>query len=153
MLRSSDLDGSRTPSAEPELGTIALHDVAITAARRWVDAEGTYVVESTEFDLYGEGGSFDEALSDFAGHLNDYLGYIAELAESEDATDNELRVGVRLATQLARAHESRKRVLEERGLIEMLYQKAVRSRRQRGQQLSIIWHPTPPTTTSQLLPA
>jgi len=117
-----------------------------------IDDVGTHVVESTEFDLYGEGSSLQEALADFAGHLNDYLAYVVELAETGGATDNELRVGVRLATRLARVHESRQRELEERGVIGTIFEKAVRSRRQRGQHIPITWHPAQPPTTSQLLP-
>ena len=92
--QASDVEvGVSVPTeAAPEFGGIALGGVPISLALRFVDEHGTYVIRSQEFDIYGEGDSFPEALNDFCGHAVAMMEYLAGLVEQNDATEDELRV-------------------------------------------------------------
>jgi hypothetical protein len=87
--------------SHPEVGSVALHGVAVSAAVYFLGEDGEHVVRSTEFDLYGDGDDLQEALAQFVGVASDYLGYIAEEAGAGDATEYELRQGVLLGRRLS----------------------------------------------------
>jgi hypothetical protein len=90
--------------SHPELGSVALYGVAVSAAVYFLGEDGEHVVRSTEFDLHGDGDDLQKALAQFDGVASDYPGYIAEDAAAGDATEYELRQGVLLGRRLSDAY-------------------------------------------------
>lgn len=86
--------------AEPEYGEVVGGGFVLSAARRWVDEDGTHVVESLEFDIVGMAADFPSALQNFVDRADDLFDHYADLAEQDELTDYEREAGKVLGPRL-----------------------------------------------------
>lgn len=139
-----------TPSeARPDFGTVCLWGEPISQAKRFVDEHGTWVIRSREFDVYGQGDTFEVALGNFVTHASDYYEYIAEVARDGGLAESELLSALKLGERLVAAGRKMSEHVEGRNLVQALYETAVKSRRQGGQRN---WRSDHRQTSSEPLP-
>ena len=104
-----------SPTEEcPEYGEVVTLDVVISAARRWIAPDGEHVIQSSEFEVYGEGQDWEEALSVFKGHAIDLVLMLSAVSASEtdELTERERKVVKVLGPRVLEA------VAKERGQLE-----------------------------------
>jgi hypothetical protein len=97
----------RVPTQEaPTVGRIVSPDrVLLSEAKRWVE-DGVHVIQSTEFEVTGEGDSLEDAVEDFVRQAIDYHTMLTSLVEEEDATEHEQRVAAALGARVFRIAEA-----------------------------------------------
>jgi hypothetical protein len=106
------VDDTVAPSqAAPEYGQIQIEDAVLTAARRWVDEEGTHVVESLEFDVVGLGSDWDNAIRNFVDRAEELLDQYGDLVPGGHITDHESEIGGLLARRLVEFYQAWNREL------------------------------------------
>lgn len=140
LERSSRAEHSPTRD-EPDLGEIVVCGEVVSQAIRWIDDDGAHVVQSTEFDVYGEGDDWPSAFRDFRGHAFDLYLQIAELARRGEACEQEREIasvlGPRLMTAYQRAYDTFEAAKYDRGLLALLH-----FGRRRSRQHPKLWRPT-----------
>jgi hypothetical protein len=134
-------DDDRPTRDHPAQGQFVVCGIVVSEAIRWVDDDGAHVVQSTEFDIYGEGEDWGSALADFRGHAFDLYLQIAELALKGEACEQEREVasvlGPRLLEAYQRAYDNFEAAREDRGLLAVL-----NFGRRRQRQHPKLWRPT-----------
>jgi hypothetical protein len=104
----------------PEEGCVCFFGIALSHGYRFVDEHGTHVIRSDEFDVYGEGDSLKDAIADFVFHARDLHKHLIVVAESDDVTENELRVASLLGQRLLDVYERASEIVDRGGLLKML---------------------------------
>jgi hypothetical protein len=114
-MSSPPRDASALPTAEaPEYGAYGSHGIVLSEAKRWIEDDGTRVVRSMEFDVWGEGSNWEDALAEFGESLNALFFHLVELAREGRATEDELEIKSVLTQRLANVIEVHDRELRRR---------------------------------------
>lgn len=85
-------------------------------AIRWVENDGTHVIESIEFDVSGEGKDWPEARDRFFECALDVFSHLADIVSAGDATEYELKVAFELGPRVTAALRGQIARLERRRL-------------------------------------
>ena len=142
----------RVPTEEaPKVGSITSPDgVLLSQAKRWVE-DGVHVIQSTEFEVMGEGDSLQDAVEDFVRRAIDYHAMLITLVEEQDATEHEQRIAAALGARVVRIAEA---ILERPELDRRRYFETslftVRLGRALPWQRLLLWHPSNLNTSTQL---
>jgi hypothetical protein len=98
----------------PEYGAYGSHGVCLSEAKRWVEEDGTHIVRSLEFDVWGEGDDWNEALADFGECFRAYLRHLIYLGAEEVATDGEQEQKAKAVARMAEVFLRHDRELDRR---------------------------------------
>lgn len=102
VASGASVAGGGVPTDEnPEYGAYASHGVCLSEAKRWVDEDGTYIVRSLEFDVWGEGSDWQEALTDFGECFRAYVSHLIHLGGDEVATSDEQEQKAKAVARMA----------------------------------------------------
>jgi len=96
----------------PEYGQVRVGEAVLTAARRWVDDEGTYVIESLEFDIVGLGANWTEAVSNLVDRADDLFDHLADLVPGGQITDTEGQAAALIGRRVVDFYQAWTRELE-----------------------------------------
>lgn len=146
-----DPDQGHPPTEDAaELGYLSVADALLSHAVRWIGDDGEYVVRSTEFDVYGDGDSWDEAYIDFFDHARALFAMYASL-EERDMTEHESELALVLGQRIVNCLDARQDELEME-LANMRKRSAFFRMflRRPSQERSDLWHPSNQRTSSQL---
>jgi hypothetical protein len=88
-------DGKPTED-HAEKGYVGLHPVFLSQSERWVEEDGSNVIRSTEFDVFGEGATLDEAVQSFLIALFEFRQMLAGLSQEHRLTDHEAEMLAKL---------------------------------------------------------
>jgi hypothetical protein len=142
--------------ADPQCGSIGVGDAVLSSAVRWVEDDGTHVVRSLEFDVYGEGETWDEAFSNFMAHADDLLSLLASVKEEGTATEHEEEIGRLLGTRLLTFYQEVIRLLDDQLEAETrrtaAFMRLLDLRKRPSRPRVDFWPPTHPMTSSKLSP-
>lgn len=98
-------------TTHPDSGDISAYGVVVSEAFFWVE-DGIYVIQSSEFDLIGEGDTLEDAVTMFAKNLTGLHNYLADLVSAGDATQDESRIFAMLSKRHLEICKARDREIE-----------------------------------------
>jgi hypothetical protein len=103
MTAPASIPPAATSESAAELGCIVVSspagDQMLSEARSWREG-GVYTLRSTEFDVIAEDEDFDRAIDVFVAWLIDHAALLAELVDSEKATEEEAKTFAVLSARL-----------------------------------------------------
>jgi hypothetical protein len=137
----------------PEHGRVLVEGVVLSTAVRWVGPESAHVIDSTEFDLRGEGDDWDEALASFWGRARDWFNYVAEIHGDGRLSVPEAETVLRLGPRIIEIVEQfAERVQSERSSIGSHLLAALNLRTREIVSRENTWDPDPemPSSSTQL---
>jgi hypothetical protein len=137
--------------ANPDHGCVAICGEVEFEAYRWIDPDGAHVVQSTDFDIYGQGDTWEEAFWSFVETADDVFNHLIAQIEAGDALPAEKEAALELGPRLIAAHQAINKLLQER--VEVLERRRVNLWPNKHRQvLPQLWHSEPPKISSHALP-
>ncbi len=134
--------------ADPQDGAVMILDLPITEAVRWCEG-GQHFIRSTEFDVFGQGATLDEAVDEAAAAVIDLWRVLLHM-EDERITDHEREVFQTLNDRIVRIASR----FDDLNYQKVPLIKVNWPRRQSGQRAPKRWEPrSRPRNFSQPSPA